>query len=119
MHKIENPFLIKIWDGKRQSYITTFYNEQDFIRYISTFFYGEWRTDLNNNTYITNIRNNFIDKCACHQNETSQERYIQVLDYYNRIINPRDYWDMAYKYRNMRYGFIPEYVYIMNIGQEM
>ena len=111
MYKIENPFLIKIWDGKRQSYITTFYNEQDFIRYISTFFYGEWRTDLNNNTYITNIRNSFIDKCACHQNEVSQERYIQVLDYYNRTINPRDYCDMAYKYRNMRYRFIPECVY--------
>lgn len=105
MYKIENPFLIKIWDGKRQSYITTFYNEQDFIRCISTFFYGEWCTDLNNNTYITNIRNSFIDKCACHQNEVSQERYIQVLDYYNRTINPRDYWDIAYKYRNMVYNY--------------
>ena len=41
MYKIENPFLIKIQDGKRQSYITTFYNEQDFIGYISAFFYKE------------------------------------------------------------------------------
>lgn len=112
MYKIENPFLIKIWDEKRQSYMTTFHNKQDFIRYLSMFFYMEWRFDLKSREcVVTNIRNSFMDKCACSKNELSQEKYLQVFDYYNRIINPRDYWDIAYSYRDACCGFFPEYVH--------
>lgn len=111
MYKIENPFLIKIWDGKRQSYITTFYNEQDFIRYIGIFFYRKWQFDLKNRGCIINIQNSFINKCACCQNEISQKKYLQVFDYYNRIINPRDYWDIAYQYRDAYCEFFSDYMY--------
>lgn len=111
MYNIENPFRIKIWDITRQSYMTIFDNRQDFVRFLSSYFYGQWRTDANNKSDITDIRNSFMDKCACCQNEISAGRYIQVLDAYDKIINVRDFWDEAYEYRDLRMGFCPAEVY--------
>lgn len=111
MYNIENPFRIKIWDTTRQSYMTIFENRQDFIGFLSSYFMDNDTLDANNKSYITDIRNSFMDKCVCCQNEVSAERYIQVFDAYNRTINVRDFWDEAYEYRDLRMGFCPAEIY--------
>lgn len=111
MYNIENPFCIKIWDITRQSYMTIFDNKQDFVRFLSSYFHRQWHTNANDMSYIVDIRNSFMDKCVCCQNEVSAERYIQVFDAYNRTINVRDFWDEAYEYRDLKMGFCPAEVY--------
>lgn len=111
MYNIENPFCIKIWDITRQSYMTIFDNKQDFVRFLSSYFYRQWHTNANDMSYIVDIRNSFMDKCVCCQNEVSAEKYIQVFDAYNRTINVRDFWDEAYEYRDLRMGFCSAEIY--------
>lgn len=106
MYNINNPFYLKLWDGKVNSYVDYFYTIREVIEYMSYKFYTKVAPD---NKY--EIHNIFVEECACHPNDnlTNPNKHYQLFDNRDRIINPRDFWEEALKLRLLRGGLYNDY----------
>lgn len=87
MYQIANPHRYSIWDFQDKRYISYFDSIDELISFIAD---GYWElseiADWNTFEHITIIKNSFIEKCACSENENNFRRYF-IFDGYTRIIN--------------------------------
>lgn len=95
MYRVYIVEYYKIYDAKFNEFVDYFYSKEELVKFIS-----KWYYKIDNNE----IRNSFIDKCTCIENELmsfpNYRRYM-IFDNYDRIINIRDFeqdsWDFFQK----------------------
>lgn len=94
MYKVYIIEYYKIYDAKFNEFVDYFYSKEELVKFIS-----KWYYKIDNE-----IRNSFIDKCTCIENELMSfpnYRCYMIFDNYDRIINIKDFeqdsWDFFQK----------------------